>query len=571
MKMEDKRTLLAVLLCLVAVMLYSQLFFAPQSRQPAARDTLATLDEGDRPSGPSLVQPGAAPARSLEAHPTLEEVRSYPVLTVETDKAIIQITLLGGRILSYRLKDHRFKLADAQMLDMVSVSPDWPLPLGLLTASYTDDRVLYSVDKSSQEGLEGESKIRVRDGQELILELSGQYPTGSLVYKTFKINGGSNLFSLSSRLQEPAPEQGRLWIEWSHFLPASMIVPAGGWGGGPGQRFSRLGDNNKVIVTAANEVEDGIQSEEATRWISFQDQYFTATLIPVVSGRNTQFGRQADTFISRVGGSATEANLKAFVGAKEYAELQALGYALERNVNLGIFSFIAHPLLWLVRFFNSFLNNFGLSIILLTLFIKFLFLPLTRVSFDSMKKMQDMQPEMKALRERVKDPTQLNQEMMALYKRKGVNPLGGCFPILIQIPVFLGLFNALNNAIELRHAPFALWINDLSAPERLDFFGIGIPVMVLLMGLSMFVQQWTTPTAMDPMQKKIFMAMPVVFTIVFIIFPFPAGLVLYWLVNNLISIVQQIFLRRDVKGGPTRATVVASLAIFACGYALTLL
>jgi YidC/Oxa1 family membrane protein insertase len=224
----------------------------------------------------------------------------------------------------------------------------------------------------------------------------------------------------------------------------------------------------------------------------------------------------------------------------------------------------------MLRFFDSIFNNWGLAIILLTLLIKFAFLPLTRKSFTSMAAMQELQPEITALRARLKDdPTRMNQEMMALYKKNKVNPVGGCFPILIQIPVFLGLYNALNYSIELRHAPFALWIKDLSAPELFYVGSFGIPVMVILMGISMFIQQWTTPSTMDPMQKKIMMVMPVIFTFMFI--GFPAGLVLYWLTNNVISIVQQHYIRKASIRLATQATILSSLLFFGFAFALTLL
>jgi YidC/Oxa1 family membrane protein insertase len=186
--------------------------------------------------------------------------------------------------------------------------------------------------------------------------------------------------------------------------------------------------------------------------------------------------------------------------------------------------------------------------------------------------MQDLAPEIKALRERIKDPTQLNQETFALYKRKGVNPMGGCLPVAVQIPVFLGLYNALLNAIELRHAPFALWITDLSSPEKLTVWGIGIPVMVLLMAASMIYQQWTTPNpSADPAQQKMMMIMPVVFAGMFIVFPMPAGLVLYWLVNNIISIIQQLYMRNAQKGSVYVGTMVANAVIFGVGFLLTLI
>jgi YidC/Oxa1 family membrane protein insertase len=201
--------------------------------------------------------------------------------------------------------------------------------------------------------------------------------------------------------------------------------------------------------------------------------------------------------------------------------------------------------------------NYGLDIILLTVLIKVLFIPLTQKSFQSMHALQKLQPEMKRLQERFKDDREaLNREMMELYRRHKVNPLGGCLPMLLQMPVFIGLYNALFYAVELRHAPFALWINDLSAPDRLpalpsppiaELFGVEmrIPVLTLLMGASMLVQQKMTPPAGDPAQQRMMMFMPVIFTVMFV--SFPAGLVLYWLVNNVLTIAQQAMMQRAGK------------------------
>ena len=201
----------------------------------------------------------------------------------------------------------------------------------------------------------------------------------------------------------------------------------------------------------------------------------------------------------------------------------------------------------MLRFFNHYINNYGVSIILLTILIKILFWPLTHKSYKSMGEMKKLQPRMAKIREKYKDnKQQMNREMMALYKTYKVNPMGGCLPMVIQIPVFFALFRILGNAIELRHAPFMLWINDLSAPDRLFNLPFqvplmapptGIPVLTLLMGASMFLQQKMTPTPGDPTQAKIMMFLPIIFTFMFI--NFPSGLVLYWLVNNILSIGQQ--------------------------------
>jgi YidC/Oxa1 family membrane protein insertase len=240
-----------------------------------------------------------------------------------------------------------------------------------------------------------------------------------------------------------------------------------------------------------------------------------------------------------------------FIGPKDLDILESLGRGLERSIDFGYFAFVSRPLLYLLRFFHNFTGSYGVDIILLTVLIKLLTAPLTHKSFVSMKQMQKLQPQMERLKEKYKDDREkLNKEIMELYRRNKVNPLGGCLPTLLQFPVFIGLYNALLTPIELRHAPF-LWIKDLSQPDwkSLPFhipgfpgFDLGFPVLTLLMGGSMFVQQWMTPSAGDPNQRRLMLMMPVIFTAMFI--TFPAGLTIYWLVNNILSIAQQYIINR---------------------------
>jgi YidC/Oxa1 family membrane protein insertase len=221
-------------------------------------------------------------------------------------------------------------------------------------------------------------------------------------------------------------------------------------------------------------------------------------------------------------------------------------------INFGFTNVIAKPLHLTLRFLYRYVKNYGIAIIILTILIKIIFWPLTHKSYKSMKEMQKLQPLMKKMREKYKnDKAQMNRELMGLYKTYKVNPMGGCLPMVIQIPVFFALFRILGTAIELRHAPFFLWINDLSSPDRLFHFPFsipfmsppyGIPVLTLLMGASMFIQQKLTPTPGDPAQAKMMLFLPLIFTVMFI--NFPSGLVLYWLTNNLISIGQQYRIKR---------------------------
>ena len=230
--------------------------------------------------------------------------------------------------------------------------------------------------------------------------------------------------------------------------------------------------------------------------------------------------------------------------------LKQLNIGAEKIVDFGWFDIIAKPMLWGMNWADTFTHNYGIDIILLTVLIKLIFYPLSVKSYKSMKEMQKMQPIVAKLKEKYKDDKEkLNKEMMEIYKTKGVNPLGGCLPMVIQIPVFFALYRVLMGAIEFRHAPFVFWIKDLASPENLftlSVAGFSLPLRVLplIMGITMVIQQKMQPTSVDPMQEKMMLFMPVVFT--FLFWGFPTGLVLYWLVNNVISIGQQYYINKQV-------------------------
>lgn len=244
-----------------------------------------------------------------------------------------------------------------------------------------------------------------------------------------------------------------------------------------------------------------------------------------------------------------------YIGPKD---LDALGKAdpkLQELVNFGWTNFIAKPLLLGMKFCNNYVKNYGISIIILTIFVKILFWPLSNKSYKSMKEMQKLQPLMMKIREKYKDNKELmNKELMQLYRTYKINPMSGCLPMIVQIPVFFALYKVLSASIELRHSPFMLWIKDLSAPDRLFEFSFaiplmdppyGIPVLTLLMGASMFIQQKMTPPQGDPTQAKVMMLLPLIFTFMFI--NFPSGLVLYWFVNNILSIGQQYYIQKKLS------------------------
>lgn len=587
-EMDDKRTALAMFACIMFIMVYSELFLAPVTRPPQTTPSTTTqvaqtnstaqssTQETSAVSSPTgaFQQAASIPAApalgtATDRHPNPAELDSAGYVTVESPFISARISKLGARLAEFRLKGYKLHLSGDELVDLVSKSEGSALPLAVHAGGLTDDFVTYKL----ADGSAGNTALLVPDTNELKVRFIGTIAQGVSIEKTFTFKPGTYLFDVDVRLGAPTADGSRVALDWSHFVSdvalTDRLDPF---------KFSLLSDSGKLthVMTQEmhkNALESGRKVSEVglNHWVVFGGKYFMAALIPQEDTNNFVTGVDGSTFFQRTYGSAQEGKFTLYVGPKDYRILKGLGWELQRNIDLGWFSFLAFPLISIIRFFHQILGNYGLAIVLLTLVIKALFLPLTKASFKSMRAMQEIQPEVKALRERIKDATQLNQEMMALYKRKGVNPMGGCLPVLIQLPVFLGLYNALLNSIELRHAPFALWINDLSAPEALHVFGISVPVMVLLMGASMFFQQLTTPSTGDEAQRKAMMMMPIVFTIMFVIFPFPAGLVLYWLVNNAISIVQQMFLRADRRANPLQATLIASVGIFCLSWALTLI
>lgn len=593
--MEDKKSWIAVVVSILFILFYTETVLQPYMQQgkptpsaiqqapstvtqPSASQVGMASSPGTQtsPSPGTQTSPGAPTAvassnqgdwrPSLRPHPTLAEIMAAPMIAVETDKYNAKISTLGGRVVSFNLKGYKTSLNGQEAVDLVHATPSGLLPGGLYFGSADDSQVRYTLNTKHSTG----ENCVARNETQCTISLTGSLQ-GSKIEKSFTFNGNSYLVDVTAATDGSLSQTPSLF-EWSHWVTADeshqRLNPL---------TFKVLTEENKVETTTVGEEQGGVTPFLPAQWVSVEGRYFLASLLPSVTGPNgytIHEVQQDGTHIlyGRIAGAPAVANFKMFLGPKDSQILEKTGFQLHRNIDLGYFSFLAFPLLWLLRFFESLLGNYGLSIIALTLLIKTCFLPLTMVSFRSARAMQDLQPEIKALRERITDPNQLNQEMLALYKKRGVNPMGGCFPVLIQVPVFIGLYNALLNAIELRHAPFALWIQDLSAPEQFMVFGFPVQLMVIFLGVSMFVQQVMTPTpGMEPLQRKMLLAMPIVLSISFLVYPLPAGLVLYWIVNNTISIVQQLYIKREFFISPMQATLLAGAAILAVGYLLTLI
>jgi YidC/Oxa1 family membrane protein insertase len=539
----DKKTILAFVLSLAVLIAWSFLF-APK---PAQKTEPQPKQESvkSQPAQPSSPQPAPA-VQKMErpAESTAPKVEEKEV-TVETPlyKAVFSST--GASIKSFLLKKYHLT-ADPASPEVQLAHDQGPLmsislePAGKKDAGGT----VYHVNENFLTLEAGASP------RELIF--SATTSDGLLLQQTFRIDPDhyaiENVFTVSNPLEKPL--EGILKAQITNLPPKEST-----------SYYSFIGGslllNNKYEEIAAKDLKNEKSLSGQIAWVSYHEDYFMTAFVPEAESQANFTARTLGSGVFEEIWSAALNPLPSgnqfstrsilYLGPRDLDILKAVGRKLDLAIDFGWFDIIAKPLLYLLKFFNQYLGNYGVAIILLTILIKILFWPLTHKSYKSMKEMQKIQPLMAKIREKYKDNREMmNKEMMSLYKTYKVNPMGGCLPMVIQIPVFFALFRILGSSIELRHAPFMLWINDLSAPDRLFHLPFtiplmtppaGIPVLTLLMGASMFIQQKMTPTPGDPTQAKIMLLMPVIFTFMFI--NFPSGLVLYWLVNNVLSIGQQ--------------------------------
>lgn len=298
-----------------------------------------------------------------------------------------------------------------------------------------------------------------------------------------------------------------------------------------------LRDTDRLEYDASFLMKEGSKSfKQGLKWIAQEDKYFFSAIVPKTPIEDSKVWNSGENALIALKMPEGSNNYLIYVGPKEYDRLKKYEAGLEHIVDYGFFSIIAIPLLWLMKLFYGIYPNYGVAIILLTIVTRIPFIPIISKGMTSMNKLQKVQPMMTQIREKYKkDPQKMNQELMALYKKNKVNPFGGCLPILLQIPVFFALFKILSIGIELRHAPFMLWIVDLSLKD--PYY-----VLPIIMGATMVLQQKITPSTMDPKQQKLMMLLPVVFTFLFL--TFASGLVLYWLINNILGIAQQFYMNK---------------------------
>ncbi|HEX6259259.1 MAG TPA: membrane protein insertase YidC, partial [Woeseiaceae bacterium] len=521
---------------------------APQSQSPPAAEGVAPSEEEpaqlpELPSG-DVTQP------QLESTPSLpgdDASGTSGVVRVVTDVLDVEISTRGGTL-------------QKAVLLRYPVAKDRPdVLVQLLSAGPPDTGLIQTGLRAATEGPEANhlaefrteaTEYRLDGREELLVPLTWDDGQGLRVVKQYRFTRGSYIIDVQ---QTVANDAGKEWRgapyaqiqRHSYPQDRSMFDVDSYSFHGPvvydGERSTKL-DRDDLLS-------DGPMTLSATNgWIASIQHHFLSAVVPTAeSEQRYSVSIRNDIAVASVIGSAQAVppgesvsfDTTLFVGPKLQSQLEDVSPTLKLTVDYGWLTILSEPLFWLLSKVHSVVGNWGLAIILVTVLIKLVFYKLTETSGRSMAKMREIQPRMKALQERYKDDRQqLSQAMMDLYKREKVNPAAGCLPILIQMPFFLAFYWVLLESVEMRQAPFALWITDLSSRD--PYF-----ILPLIMGAAMFFQQKLNPAPADPVQAKVMQIMPIVFTGFFAFFP--SGLVLYWVTNTLLSIAQQWHINKVVS------------------------
>ncbi|PWR19199.1 membrane protein insertase YidC [Zavarzinia compransoris] len=583
--MLENRNLIMAIAASILILLGFQFFVdgpRQRQRQEEAAIAAATAPAATGAATPAAVPPGDAalvgPAQLLDRDSALGQSQRIPI---ETAKLHGSIALTGGRIDDVTLRAYRETVDPA--------SPEIKLfsPLASRTPYYAEFG--WTAVQGSAVKLPGADSVWTGAGkltEATPVTLTFDNGEGLVFTRTIAVDA-NYMFSIEDRVQN---NSGAPVALFTRALVARVETPQT-------EGLFILHEGPIGVLAGQLQEHDYQHLREETvpetkskgGWIGITDKYWLAAVIPDqaanVTGRfdHAKIGNRDRYETSYLGeattvapGAAGTVSHRLFAGAKIVDLLQAyrdnLGINMfEYAVDFGWFFFLTKPIFLVLDFLYRQVGNFGVAILILTLFIKGLFYPLANKSYRAMNKMKDVQPEMMALRERfADDKARQQQELMALYKREKINPLAGCLPILVQIPVFFSLYKVLYVTIEMRHAPFFGWIQDLSAPDPthvLNLFGLipwdppsflALGVWPVLMGISMWLQQKMNPAPPDPIQQRVFMFMPIIFT--FFLASFPAGLVIYWTWNNVLSIAQQWLIRRQEPPKPAVAAAAAGTA-----------
>ncbi|MEC5385052.1 membrane protein insertase YidC [Uliginosibacterium sp. H3] len=558
--MDPKRLVLSVIFAVSVFILWENWNRYSNPPQPvtAASQAGSAASQGVPSATPGLGQSAAVAApgavAAVPATGTVADYKSQPRAVVKTDMIRAEVSALGGDIVHLELLKHKATgdLANNFVILDEGKVHTYIARSGLLGQGLPDHRTVFTLSTN---------QLELKDGQDSI-ELRLQAPAaanGVSVTKVLRFHRGSYVVDVSYELANtgPAALQAQAYFELAR--DGAAAEHTGGMIGGVSTftgpaRYTEAKHFEKIAFSDIDKGKD--DSKDVTTkdgWIAMVQHYFVSAFLPKGDVERVFFTRKiADNFygtgvkisVAVAAGQKTTVDMPLYVGPQEQKKLKALAPGLDLVVDYGWVTMIAVPLFWLLSFIHGVVGNWGWAIILLTILIKAVFFPLSAASYRSMAKMKTLMPKMKAIQERyASDKMKMNQEMMQLYKTEKVNPMGGCLPILVQIPVFMALYWTLLGAVEMRQAPWIGWIHDLSAMD--PFY-----VLPVIMAVTMFIQSKLNPTPPDPVQAKVMMAMPLIFGVMFLWMP--SGLVLYWVVNNTLSIAQQWQITRMIEGGKSK-------------------
>lgn len=531
----DKRGILAIVLSLLVIFLW-QAFFAkqpPPKHAPTSKEErVATQTHPVTPSPPVK----QAQTRTIL---TQKEVSTEKEITVDTPLYTAVFSTKGGTLKSFTLKGYRKSIAkDSDPIELVHLGDGTAKPL---TVTFPGSNIDIRGDSTFTVNTHFLDLTQKPEVSKLIFTQT--HPRVATIEKIFTFYPDRYPIELEVKihnLTKEAISQSAL-LSWYQYVDPKAESDDYGHEG----PISYISKNIETFEAKKIEGEKTLGPDVI--WAGFENKYFIASMIPqhpTLTSLILNVDAKHTVSVSLKGpeniipaGQTGSFLYSLYLGPKDHDVLKSLGVGLENAIDFGSWlKWLALPLLISLKFINSYVHNYGIAIIILTVLIKILFWPLGNKSYKSMKELQKIQPKLRELQEKYKnDRAKLGQETMALYKAHNVNPLGGCLPMLIQIPVFFGLYKALMYSIELRHAPFIWWIQDLSAKD--PYY-----ITPIIMGGTMLIQQKMSPPMGDPIQQKVMLLMPVFFTFLFL--NFPSGLVIYWLFQNILSIGQQYYINK---------------------------
>ncbi len=539
--MDSQRNLLVIGLLVVSFLLWQQW---QTDKAPKPQAAAVTQTDSSVPQASTTANADVPADQAPQTHRQL--------ITLVSDQLQLQVDTLGGDIVDAKLLNHTVAQGSSEPFELLMDKPGrlYIAQSGLIGRDGPDSRAegrpVYTTTAS---------EFRLADGQDkLVVPFSWTNADGVTFTKEFTLTRGKFTvdvdYKVNNSSSKPLEMQFYGQLKQTIAAPADQQSHALMASAYRGAAYSST-ENRYKKETFDNIKESNLNVTTEGGWVGMLQHYFVAAWAGEPNGKNNLYTRAVsnnqDAIIglkepmqSIAAGNTATLGATLWVGPKLQDEMAAVAKHLDLTVDYGWLWFIAQPMFKLLKFLHSLVGNWGVAIILITLIVRGGMYPLTKAQYTSMAKMRMLQPKLQALRERFGDDRQkMSQGMMELYKQEKVNPLGGCFPILIQMPIFIALYWTLMESVELRHAPFALWLTDLSVKD--PFF-----VLPLLMGATMWwIQKMSPTTVTDPMQQKVMQFMPIIFTFMFLWFP--AGLTLYWLVSNIVTICQQTLIYRQLE------------------------